>query len=99
MINVIAIITAQSGKRDELLKAFNEVVPLVHKEKGCIEYQPVTDTDGAGSQAKIGDDSYMVIEKWESMDDLRAHAASDHMAAYGKANGHLVADRKVYVLD
>jgi len=99
MINVIAIITAQEGQRDELLDAFKAVVPLVHKEKGCIEYQPVTDTENAGSQAKIGDDSYMVIEKWETMDDLRAHAASSHMAEYGKKVGHLVADRQVYVLD
>lgn len=99
MIHVVAIITAQPGKRDELLKAFIDVVPTVHKEKGCIEYQPVTDTDNAGSQAKIGDDSYMVIEKWETMDDLRAHAASSHMAEYGTKAGHLVADRKVYVLD
>lgn len=99
MIHVIAIITAQPGKRDELLAQFTQVVPLVHAEQGCIEYQPVTDTDEAGSQAKIGADSYMVIEKWQSMDNLRAHAASSHMADYGKRTGHLVADRKVYVLD
>lgn len=99
MIHVIAIITAQAGKRDELLEAFKAVVPLVHKEKGCIEYQPVTDTDNTGSQAKIGEDSYMVIEKWDTMEDLRAHAASEHMADYGKNAGHLVADRCVYVLD
>lgn len=99
MINVIAIITAHPGKRDELIAAFNDVVPLVHQEQGCIEYQPVTDTDNEGSQAKIGSDSYMVIEKWETMDHLRAHAASSHMAEFGKKAGHLVADRKVYVLD
>ncbi len=99
MINVIAIITAHPGKRDELLKVFTEVVPLVHQEKGYIEYEPVTDTDNEGSQAKIGEDSYMVIEKWETMDDLRAHSASSHMAEFGKKAGHLIADRKVYVLD
>jgi len=99
MIHVIAIITAKAGQRDELLKAFTEVVPLVHKEKGCIEYQPVTDADNPGSQSKLGADAYMVIEKWDSMDDLRAHASSSHMADYAKRTGHLVADRKVYVLN
>lgn len=99
MIHVVAIITAKPGKRDELLAEFNQVVPLVHQENGCIEYQPVTDTEQTGSQAKIGSDAYMVIEKWESMDDLRAHAASDHMSEYGKRTQHLVEDRKVYVLD
>ncbi len=99
MIHVIAIITASSGKRDQLLNAFSQIVPLVHAEKGCIEYQPVTDTEKEGSQAKIGADSYMVVEKWESMDDLRAHAASSHMSEYAEQTKHLVADRKVYVLD
>ena len=99
MIHVVAIITAQTGKRDELLKAFNELVPQVHAETGCIEYQPVVDTDETGSQSKLGPDTYMVIEKWDRMEDLRAHAASNHMTEYAKNNGHLVADRKVYVLN
>lgn len=99
MIHVIAIITAKAGKRDELLSAFSQVIPLVHAEKGCIEYQPVTDTDNPGSQSRLGQDSYMVVEKWDSMDDLRAHAASSHMSDYTKNSGHLVADRKVFVLD
>lgn len=99
MIHVIAIITAKSGKRDELLMAFTKMLPQVHAEKGCIEYQPVTDTDSAGSQSKLGADAYMVVEKWDSMEDLRAHASSSHMADYGKSTGHLVADRTVYVLN
>lgn len=99
MIHVVAIITATAGNRDELLKEFKAVVPLVHKETGCIEYQPVTDTDDSGSQSKIGPDSYMVIEKWNSLENLRAHAASNHMVEYGKRVAHLVADRAVYVLN
>ena len=98
MIHVIAIITAQPGKRDQLLKAFSEVLPQVHVETGCIEYQPVVDSNEPGSQSKLGPDSYMVIEKWERMEDLRAHASSEHMKEYSKNTKHLVADRKVYVL-
>ena len=99
VIHVVAIITAHPGKRAELLAAFAEVVPLVHKEKGCREYQPVTDLEGASnSQALIGADTYMVIEKWDSMEDLRAHAASDHIADFQNKAGHLVADRKIHLL-
>ena len=98
MIHVVAIITAQPGKRDELLKAFSEVLPEVHTETGCLEYQPVVDSDEPGSQSKLGSDTYMVIEKWERMEDLRAHATSKHMMDYAEKAGHLVADRKVYVL-
>ncbi|MFK8082691.1 MAG: putative quinol monooxygenase [Granulosicoccus sp.] len=99
MIHVIAIITATAGNRDKLLNEFKAVVPLVHEENGCIEYQPVTDADESSSQSKIGPDSYMVIEKWKSMDNLRAHAASSHMVEYGERVAHLVADRAVYVLN
>jgi len=99
VIHVVAIITAHPGKRSEVLDAFVKIVPLVHKEKGCREYQPVTDLEGAStSQSLIGADSYMVIEKWDSMEDLRAHAASDHIAAFQKMTGHLVADRKIHLL-
>lgn len=99
MIHVIAIITSVSGKRAELLKAFSKIVPLVHAEEGCVEYQPVTDATNAGAmQTALGSDSFMVIEKWNTMDDLSAHAASDHMAEYGKTAGHMVADRTIHIL-
>lgn len=99
MIHVIAIITAQPGKRRELLEEFSAVLANVRAEKGCIEYQPVTDTEDAGSQAKLGPDAYMVVEKWDRMEDLRAHAASSYMVDYGERVGHLVAERAVYVLN
>jgi len=98
MIHVIAIITAKSGQREELLTAFADVVPLVHAEKGCVEYQPVVDAEGAGaSQTELGSDTFMVVEKWESMDDLKAHSTSSHMVAYGKSASHLVADRTIHI--
>jgi quinol monooxygenase YgiN len=40
----------------------------------------------------------VVIEKWESMDHLKAHGASEHMKAYGAKNKDLVANRAVHVL-
>ena len=40
----------------------------------------------------------MVIEKWESMDDLKAHGASEHMKAYSAKNKDLLANRAVHVL-
>ena len=100
MIHIVAVITAHPGKRDELLEAFCQVLPLVHKEKGCVEYQPLTDAEGVSkSAALLGKDVYMVIEKWDSIDDVRAHASSSHMADFQQKTGHLVADRKVHVLN
>jgi quinol monooxygenase YgiN len=99
VIHVIAIITAKPGQREAVLAAFRDVIPAVHAEAGCVEYVPVVDIDGGPeSLAKIGPDSFMVIEKWESQDALLAHAASAHMAAYGARVKDLLTSRIIHVL-
>ncbi|MEM6988359.1 MAG: putative quinol monooxygenase [Pseudomonadota bacterium] len=98
MIHVVAIITAKPGQRSAVLDAFHANVPAVHAEEGCIEYQPVVDAGFGGFATSIGDDSFMVIEKWSSAETLAAHAASQHMAAYAAKVKDLIADRAVHVL-
>jgi quinol monooxygenase YgiN len=99
MIHVVAIITAKSGKRSEILEHFRANVPAVHAEAGCVEYGPVIDAEGVGPfQTKFGDDTFLVIEKWESLDHLKAHAASPHMQAYGAKTKDLIASRVIHVL-
>jgi quinol monooxygenase YgiN len=39
-----------------------------------------------------------VIEKWESTDALKAHAAAPHMKAYGAKVKDMVASRVIHVL-
>src|SRR6476659_4061135 len=96
MIHVIAISTAKPGKREEVLAAFRANMPAVHAEQGCIEYGPAVDADG--SPAKYGDDTFVVIEKWESPEALKAHAASPHMAAYGAKTREMLASRVIHLL-
>ena len=99
MIHVVAIITAKPGKRDEILKNFKANVPAVHAEKGCIEYGATVDADGMGSfQTKFGQDTFVVVEKWESTDALKAHAAAPHMAAYAGKTKENIAGRTIHVL-
>ena len=87
------------GQREAVLSAFRENVPSVRAEKGCIEYAPVIDAPGAGPiQTSIGTDSFMVVEKWETADALKAHAASAHMAAYGAKVKDMLASRVIHVL-
>jgi len=40
----------------------------------------------------------VVVEKWESLDHLKAHAAAPHMKAYAEKNKDLLEDRKVHVM-
>jgi len=99
MIHVVAVLTAKPGKRAEILKHFNANVPAVRAEQGCIEYGAAVDADNAlAFQTKWGPDTFLVIEKWDSMDALRAHAAAPHMAAYGAKVKDLIAGRVIHIL-
>jgi quinol monooxygenase YgiN len=99
MIHVIALITAKPGKRNDILTHFRANVPAVRAEKGCIEYGAAVDADNAlPVQTKYGPDTFLVVEKWESMDALKAHAAAPHMAAYGAKTKELIASRVIHIL-
>ena len=99
MIHVVAIITAKPGMRENILQAFRANVPAVHAEQGCIVYGPAVDADGIGGfQTKFGPDTFVVIEKWESPEALKAHAAAPHMAAYAAKTKDWIASRVIHVL-
>jgi quinol monooxygenase YgiN len=99
MIHVVAMITAKPGKREAILREFHANIPSVRAEKGCIEYGPAIDAEGMGGfQTKLGSDSFVVIEKWESTEALKAHAAAPHMAAYTAKTKEMIASRVIHVL-
>jgi quinol monooxygenase YgiN len=99
MIHVVAVVTAKPGKREEILAHFRANAPACRAEKGCIEYGPAVDAENAlGFQTKVGPDTFLVVEKWESMDALKAHAAAPHMAAYAAKVKELIASRTIHIL-
>lgn len=99
MINVIAVITAKPGQRDNVLAAIAENLPKVRAEKGCIEYGPSIDAAGVAGKGVLGPDTVVIIEKWESMEDLKAHAAAPHMAQYAANTKDLLESRLIHVLE
>jgi quinol monooxygenase YgiN len=99
MIHVLAVITAKSGQRDSILRELRANMATVHAEKGCIEYAPAIDAEGIGAiQSPLGVDTFVVIEKWESIEALKAHAKASHMAAYGVRTKDMIASRVIHVL-
>ncbi len=99
MIHVIAIITAKPGQRESVLTHFRANVPAVRAEKGCIEYGAAVDLDPALKfQTAFGPDAFVVVEKWESPDALKAHAAAPHMAAYAAKTRDFIASRAIHIL-
>jgi len=98
-VHVVAVITAKPGMRGKVLEAFQANVPAVRAEAGCIEYQATVDAvDAPAVQTPFGDDTFIVIEKWESMDALKAHGAAPHMAAYAAKVKDMLANRVIHVL-
>ncbi len=99
MIHVIAVITTKPGLREAVLAEFRANMPAVHAERGCIEYAPAVDAESIGGfQTSFGPDTFVVIEKWESAEALKAHAAAPHMAAYAARTRDMVAARVIHVL-
>src|SRR5437763_14093764 len=97
VIHVVAIITAKPGQRATVLANFAANRPAVLAEAGCIEYGAAIDIENMGTAA-YGPDAFVVIEKWESADHLKAHAVAPHMKEYGAKNKDLVASRVIHVL-
>jgi quinol monooxygenase YgiN len=99
MVHVLAVITAKPGMRENILEIFRANVPAVRAEDGCIEYGATIDHHDAGAvQTKFGDDTFVVVEKWQSLEALKAHAAAPHMAAYAAKTREMIASRVVHVL-
>jgi quinol monooxygenase YgiN len=100
MIHVVAVITAKPGQRDRILEAFRANRPAVLAEQGCIEYAATVDAAGTPpSRGSFGADTFVVIEKWETLGALQAHAAAPHMAAYGAKVKDWTENRVIHVLE
>jgi quinol monooxygenase YgiN len=99
MIHVIAIVTTKRGQRDTVLQAFRANMPAVKAEQGCIEYEPSIDSVPVLKfQTGFGADTFVVIEKWESIEALEAHSTAPHMSAYSAKTRDLIASRVIHVL-
>ncbi len=99
LVHVIAVLTAKPGFRGEMLAAFEDNVANVLAEDGCIEYGAAIDTEGVGAlQTAFGPDTFVVVEKWQSLAHLKAHGATPHMIAFAAQIKDLMADRIIHVL-
>ena len=83
MIYVIATIELNPGGKDKYLSELKRVMPMVHKEKGCLEYGPTVDVPtGIPIQVPQRDNVVTLIERWESVDALKLHLTQPHFLEY-----------------
>lgn len=79
MIYVFASVKTRPGARIKVLDIYRAFAPeVLAREQGCLEYSPSVDLDlGLPNQA-IDNDLIMICERWETIDDFRAHLAMPH---------------------
>jgi quinol monooxygenase YgiN len=100
MIHVIATIELKPGTREAFLGEFHALMPQVHAEQGCLEYGPAVDVaTGLPPQPPLRDNVVVVVEKWESIDALKAHLQADHMNRYRERVKEMVASVELRVLE
>ena len=71
MIYVVATTQVKPEMREAFIKGAKECIAATQLEKGCISYE---------SHTSINDPNlFVVVERWETRDDLNAHGKAPHM--------------------
>jgi quinol monooxygenase YgiN len=99
MIQVIATILLQAGQREPFLTELRQLVHLVRQEAGCIEYEPNVDAPTKISgQSLVGENTVVLVEKWENVPALEAHLKSPHIATFLEKSKPWVAGLELAIL-
>ncbi len=81
MIIVSATFTAKPGMKEKIVEVSRKAVELTRKEEGNISYTLLSSTE---------DDTFMYYEEWESLDALKAHLKTEHIAAAREARKDMI---------
>ncbi|MBI5129242.1 MAG: antibiotic biosynthesis monooxygenase [Rhodopseudomonas palustris] len=87
MIYVVATTQVKPDSREAFIQGAKACIAETRKEKGCIAYD---------SHTSINDpNTFVVVERWESRDDLNAHARAPHMKVWRELSAPLKASPTV----
>jgi quinol monooxygenase YgiN len=85
MVVVCAMLKAVDGKGDEVEKEFKTLIPKVLKDPGAIAY--------VVHRAIDDPNKFFVYEKYDDMDALRYHSATEHFKEFGRTTASLFSGR------
>lgn len=71
MIYVIATTQMKPEGREAFIEGHKKCIAETRREKGCLSYE--------GHISVNDPDLYVVVERWETRDDLNAHGRAPHM--------------------
>ena len=80
-IVVVATITPRPGAEDAVRNALLAAIPEVHAEPGCEKYA-LHESTGETT-------SFVMLERWESVEALAVHGTAPALVALGAAIGDL----------
>jgi quinol monooxygenase YgiN len=84
MLHVIVNMRIKEGRMPAFIAACAELRPLVLGEPGCHAYEYTRDVEPPfGRPQPIEADRVTLLERWESLDALKAHLETPHMKAAG----------------
>lgn len=101
MLTIIAEILIKSAgqHRQNVLDAFQKIIPTVLAEDGCHGYEPLVDHKSNASFQTHEPNMIVMLEKWESVAHLEAHLATPHMQAHHEAVKDDIIDVKIKILE
>lgn len=83
MIYVLATALIREGRLLDALDCYRYLVPIVlSEESGCLEYTPTTDRNLGLANQNTDPGRILVLERWRSEEDFRAHLAMPHCAEF-----------------
>ena len=71
MIYVVATTQVKPDQRDAFIVGHKKCIAETLKDKGCVSYE--------GHTSIHDPNIYVVVERWETRDDLNAHGRAPHM--------------------
>jgi len=92
MIHVIATVKLKPDMLDNFLELLNSIAHKVREENGCIRYVPTIDLVSGLPPQVLEENTVTLIEAWESLEALRNHLATPHMALFFEKRKGMVAD-------
>jgi quinol monooxygenase YgiN len=84
MIIVTANITANPGKRGEIISKSEDLIKSTRLESGCINYGLYANTEN--------DNILLVFEQWENIGELELHMETDHFKTFDQSIKDLLAE-------
>ncbi|MBK6600397.1 MAG: antibiotic biosynthesis monooxygenase [Betaproteobacteria bacterium] len=85
MIHVVATVRVKPGRMAEALAIYRPFAREVEAEQGCLQYRPTVDVDLGLPTQRLDPNRITVTERWESIENFRAHLVAPHVVAWREA--------------